>query len=126
LKTPPLRSGVRGGCRFLRALPASRKLEYRRIDRYLSRLRVPNRVERRGGNAWTLSFHRPLSDYVNGLAAAGLALDAMKEIAVPHWDGERSQFIAEGSGEIPLFLALRGVKLAARAPAGALTRSDAS
>src|SRR3989449_1835375 len=42
----------------------SRKLEYRRIDRYLSPLHVPNRVELRGGSARTLSFHRPLSDYV--------------------------------------------------------------
>lgn len=90
----------------------SRKLEYRRIDRYLSPLHVPNRVELRGRSARTLSFHRPLSDYVNGLAAAGLALDAMREIAVPRWDGERSRFIGEDSGEIPLFLGLHAFKLA--------------
>lgn len=86
---------------------ASRKLEYRRIDRYLSPLHVPNRVELRRGRARTLSFHRPLSDYVNGLAAAGLALEAMKEIAVPRWDRALGRFGAEGSGEIPLFLGLR-------------------
>jgi hypothetical protein len=40
-----------------------------------------------------------------------MALDAMREIAVPRWDGKLSRFIAEGSGEIPLFLALRALKL---------------
>jgi len=90
---------------------ASRRLEYRRIDRYLTPLRVPNRVELRGGHARTLSFHRPLADYVNGLAAAGLKLEAMREIAVPRWDGARSRFVAERAGEIPLFLGLRAAKL---------------
>ena len=92
----------------------SRKLEYRRIDRYLSPLHVPNRVELRGGSARTMSFHRPLSDYVNGVATAGLVLDGMREIAVPRWDGERSRFAREGSGEIPLFLGLRALKLGPR------------
>jgi len=92
----------------------SRKLEYRRIDRYLSPLHVPNRVELRGGSARTMSFHRPLSDYVNGVATAGLVLDGMREIAVPRWDGERSRFAREGSGEIPLFLGLRALKLGTR------------
>ena len=34
-----------------------------------------------------------------------------RKIAVPRWDGERSRFIAEGSGEIPLSLGLRALKL---------------
>jgi SAM-dependent methyltransferase len=89
---------------------ASRKLEYRRIDRYLSPLHVPNRVELRTGPARTVSFHRPLADYVNRLALEGLAVDAMREIAVPQWDGERARFVAGGSPEIPLFLGLRAVK----------------
>ena len=58
--------------------------------------------------------HRPLSDYVNGVATAGLVLDGMREIAVPRWDGERSRFAREGSGEIPLFLGLRALKLGTR------------
>ena len=89
---------------------AARKLEYRRIDRYLSPLHVPNRVELRARTARTVSFHRPLADYVNRLARAGLTVDAMREIAVPRWDGERARFVAGGSPEIPLFLGLRAVK----------------
>lgn len=72
---------------------------------------MPNRVELRGGRARTLSFHRPLADYVNGLAAVGLALDAMKEIAVPRWDKAHGRFSVESGGEIPLFLGLRAWKL---------------
>jgi SAM-dependent methyltransferase len=89
---------------------ASRKLEYRRIDRYLSPLHVPNRVELRSGTARTVSFHRPLADYVNRLAVEGLAVEAMREIAVPRWDEGRARFVADGSPEIPLFLGLRAVQ----------------
>jgi SAM-dependent methyltransferase len=95
---------------------ASRKLEYRRIDRYLSPLHVPNRVELRRGRGRTLSFHRPLADYVNGLAAAGLVLEAMKEVAVPRWDKARARFRVEGHGEIPLFLGLRASRPRPPAP----------
>src|SRR2546425_6713555 len=44
----------------------------------------------------------------------GVVLDGMREIAVPRWDGERSRFAREGSGEIPLFLSLRALKLGTR------------
>ena len=45
-----------------------RKLLYRRVDRYLSPLAVPMKAYA-GGRAATWSYHRPLEDYVNGLAA---------------------------------------------------------
>jgi hypothetical protein len=67
-------------------------------------------VELRTRTARTVSFHRPLADYVNRLAKAGLTVDAMREIAVPRWDGDRARFVEGGTPEIPLFLGLRAVK----------------
>ena len=89
-----------------------RKLQYRRVDRYLTRLAVPMKgygAERRG---FTRSYHRPLGAYVNGLAACGLLVDEVREIPThkapepgPHAKAERL-----ASREIPLFLALRAIK----------------
>jgi len=84
-----------------------RKLTYRRVDAYLTPMDVP--MKSVGGSAPTRSFHRPLSDYVNGLATYGFAIDAMREPGdLPEGErpGKRS---ARGKAdtEIPLFLALR-------------------
>ena len=88
-----------------------RRLRFRRIDRYLGPLAVPMKGYA-GGRAATRSYHRPLSAYVNGLAAHGLYVDRVREIPThkqaapgPHARAERL-----ASEEIPLFLALRAVK----------------
>jgi SAM-dependent methyltransferase len=84
-----------------------RKLVYRRIDAYLTPMAVPMKALR--GQAPTRSFHRPVSDYVNALAAEGFATDAMLEIP-DTLDEQRGQGARAGNraaAEIPLFLALR-------------------
>jgi SAM-dependent methyltransferase len=84
-----------------------RKLTYRRIDAYLTPMAVP--MKSVGGSAPTRSFHRPLSSYVNALASAGFAVDALHELAdLP--EGERPgrrPSRGKADAEIPLFLALR-------------------
>ncbi len=84
----------------------SRKLVYRRVDAYLSEMAVPMKAI---GDARTVTFHRPISAYVNGLAAAGFAVDAMLELpdlpAGLRPLGRRPADRADG--EIPLFLGLR-------------------
>jgi SAM-dependent methyltransferase len=86
-----------------------RKLRYRRVDRYLTPLAVPLTAgaERRGGV--TRSHHRPLQEYVNALAAAGLAVDGMREAPTYKTvtSGERARAENLSNKEIPLFLALR-------------------
>ena len=89
-----------------------RKLQYRRIDRYLTPLPVPLKsYGERGGVS--RSYHRPLQDYVNGLGDVGLAVDRMDEI--PTWKvapaGPKASAINTSNLEIPLFVALRAVKL---------------
>ncbi|HEX5012970.1 MAG TPA: class I SAM-dependent methyltransferase [Candidatus Limnocylindrales bacterium] len=84
-----------------------RKLVYRRVDAYLTPMAVP--MKALPGRAPTRSFHRPVSSYVNTLAAEGFATDAMVEIP-DTLDEQRGQGARAGNraaAEIPLFLALR-------------------
>ena len=84
-----------------------RKLTYRRVDAYLTPMAVP--MKSVGGSAPTRSFHRPLSDYVNGLAAYGFAVDALREpgdLPEEERPGKRPTR-GNADAEIPLFLALR-------------------
>ena len=88
-----------------------RKLTYRRIDAYLGEMAVP--MKSLGGGSPTRSFHRPISAYVNALAAAGFATDAMLEIpdlAPDRRPGKPARGDARASAEIPIFLALRAVR----------------
>ncbi len=88
-----------------------RKLTYRRIDGYLTELAVP--MKSLGGGLPTRSFHRPISVYINALADAGFATDAMVEI--PDLPPERrpgkvARGDARANAEIPIFLGLRAVR----------------
>jgi SAM-dependent methyltransferase len=96
----------------------ARKLRYRRIDHYLTPMAVPLKSypasaqgkEQQGASR---SFHRPLHSYVNELAAQGLWLNALNEIPTYKRSRGKKQAEAENraNGEIPLFLALRAVKM---------------
>jgi ubiquinone/menaquinone biosynthesis C-methylase UbiE len=87
-----------------------RKLRYRRIDHYLTPLSVPMKTYPGQPRGATLSFHRPLEQYVNGLAACGLLVDWMQEI--PTHKVQQSKAENRANQEIPLFMALRARKVA--------------
>jgi SAM-dependent methyltransferase len=95
---------------------AERKLQYRRVDRYLSPLSVPMKAYPGNRQGVTLSFHRPLAAYINGLAAQGLLLDQMAEIIAYQAQATGSRASAEtlARQEFPLFLGLRARKVAER------------
>jgi SAM-dependent methyltransferase len=84
----------------------TRKLTYRRVDAYLGEMAVPMKSI---GDARTVAFHRPISAYVNGLAAFGFAVDAMVEIPdLSTADRPRGRRAASrADAEIPLFLGIR-------------------
>lgn len=89
----------------------TRKLQYRRVDAYLSPMAVP--MKSLGRAAPTLAFHRPISRYVNALAAVGFAVDAMLELADLSPDARprpSKRASAQADAEIPLFLGLRAVR----------------
>ena len=88
-----------------------RKLQYRRIDRYLTPLAVPMKAYSGGQGGVTTSFHRPLQNYINILSDNGFVIDKMLEIPTykvsqlgPNARAENLSF-----REIPQFLALRAI-----------------
>ena len=88
-----------------------RKLTYRRIDAYLGEMAVP--MKSLGGGLPTRSFHRPMGAYVNALAEAVFATDAMLELPDLPPDrrpGRAGRGDARANAEIPIFLGLRAVR----------------
>ena len=87
-----------------------KKLEYRRVDHYLSETNVPILTPPfADSKSFTLTYHRPMQSYVSALVKAGLCVDAMEEWisnknSLP---GKRSKAENRARKEIPLFLALR-------------------
>lgn len=89
-----------------------KKVQYRRIDRYLLPRKSPivaHPGRKDGRYTWT--FHKPLQDYVRALSRAGLLVDAIEE-----WpshkksdSGPRARAENVAREEIPMFLAVRGV-----------------
>ena len=87
-----------------------KKLEYRRVDHYMTETTVPILTPPfADSKSFTLTFHRPLQSYVSALVQAGFCVDAMEE-----WvsnknsrPGKRAKAENRARKEIPLFLALR-------------------
>lgn len=80
-----------------------RKLRYRRIDRYLTPNAVPMKAYP-GQTGVSLSFHRPLSHYLNALGDLGLVLVRVLELPDRPLKGRPD------NPDIPLMIALKAVK----------------
>lgn len=92
----------------------ARKSQYRRVDSYLSEQKIPivaHPGKERSAVTWT--FHRPLQTYVAAFARAGFALDGLEEWTSNKVSTMGSHAKAENRirQEIPLFLAVRVVKM---------------
>lgn len=85
-----------------------RKLRFRRVDSYLKPLSVPMKAYQDSDTGKTISFHRPLSHYINTLSQYGFLLDHMDEI-ITHKTGT-SRMERRANEEIPLFLGLRALQ----------------
>jgi ubiquinone/menaquinone biosynthesis C-methylase UbiE len=91
-----------------------RKLQYRRVDSYLSAQRIP--IQMHPGAApskLTWTFHWPLTDYFQALNTVGMAVTQLEEW-VSHRQskpGSTSRMENRSRDEIPMFLALTAVKL---------------
>jgi ubiquinone/menaquinone biosynthesis C-methylase UbiE len=90
-----------------------RKLQYRRVDRYITPLPVPMKSYVGQDSGVTISFHRPISDYVNTLSTLGLWIDHMVEIPIGDNSLKANRTRAEklADAEIPLFLGLRARRI---------------
>ena len=83
-----------------------RKLTYRRVDSYLTPRAVPMKayaeVSARASGT-TMSFHRPLSEYVNTLSELGFSVERLDELPDPNVDKASKKETLD----IPLFAALK-------------------
>jgi SAM-dependent methyltransferase len=90
-----------------------RKLLFRRVDRYLTPLKIPidMRPFKLPDQQVTWTYHRPIQTYVNGLAEAGLWTNTLEEWPSPRASqpGPTARAENRARGEFPLFLALRAV-----------------
>jgi hypothetical protein len=90
----------------------NRKLQYRRVDRYLTPLEVPLKPYP-GQKGVSRSHHRPLEMYINTLAEFGFMVDRIHEIPTfkVQKSGPRAKAENLANSEIPLFLGLRAWKV---------------
>lgn len=91
-----------------------KKMQYRRMDRYATPMAIP--IATRPGadpSQHTVFYHRPLSEYVNAMGAAGLAIVHCDELLSHHHSqpGGHSRGENRARQEFPVFLALKAIKL---------------
>lgn len=86
-----------------------KKLQYRRIDAYMSPLKIPIKAHpsQKEKSQQSLSFHFPLSTYLNFLYKAGFHTLGMEEWTSPKIStGKKARMENRARLEFPLFLAL--------------------
>ena len=91
------------------------RVQYRRVDRYLMPRKTP--IVAHPGKApglYTWTFHKPIESYVKSLRGAGLLIDAMEEWPSHKTSTSGPRAAAENTArkEIPMFLAIRALKIA--------------
>jgi ubiquinone/menaquinone biosynthesis C-methylase UbiE len=90
-----------------------KKVQYRRVDRYLLPRKIPI-VTHPGKDPgkYTWSFHKPIEAYVRALRNAGMLIDAIEEWAShkKSTSGPRAGAENVAREEIPMFLAIRAMK----------------
>lgn len=89
-------------------------VQFRRVDRYLLPRKTP--ITTHPGSApdvYTWSFHKPIEAYVKALRNANLLIDALEEWPSHKTSEPGPRAAAENAArkEIPMFLAIRAVKV---------------
>ncbi|MGR3973220.1 MAG: methyltransferase domain-containing protein [Candidatus Rhabdochlamydia sp.] len=94
-----------------------KKLQYRRMDRYMESLKIP--IQTHPGSPkdspLTYSFHHPLSTYTHALYTSGFVIEALEEwVSDKKSVGGKSGMENRARKEFPLFMAIlaRKIKLA--------------
>ncbi len=91
-----------------------KKIQYRRVDRYLSPMEIPIQAHPGQGHnsPVTRSFHYPLSTYTQWLAEAGFTIEIMEEWCSDKVStGGAAKMENRARSEIPLFLAILATKV---------------
>ena len=89
-----------------------RKIQYRRIDKYMSPMQIPINMNPSDRNSpITMSYHYPISDYSRMLKDAGFAIDVIEEwTSDKESEGRAARMENRSRSEIPLFLAIKAKK----------------
>ena len=94
-------------------IDASKKLQYRRIERYMTPLQIPlqtNPGQKTKGSV-TYSFHYPLSTYSQGLLEQGFLIEKIEEwVSDKKSTGSCARMENRSREEFPLFLTLLAQK----------------
>lgn len=90
------------------------KIQYRRINRYLSPLKIPIQMQpskaEKSVNTW--SFHFPLSSYVQWLNQSGFVIELIEEWTSDKTSvGRNAAMENRARQEFPLFMAIRATKI---------------
>ena len=90
----------------------NRKIQYRRIDRYMSPMDIPINMNPSDRNSQiTMSYHSPLSDYSKILKDTGFVIDEIQEwTSDKESEGRVAKMENRSRSEIPLFMAIRAIK----------------
>jgi ubiquinone/menaquinone biosynthesis C-methylase UbiE len=91
-----------------------KKLQSRKIDRYMSPLKIPIQTapSQKGGSQTTWSFHHPLSFYSKSLFEAGFGIEEIEEwCSDKQSTGKKAAMENRSRREFPLFLAIRAKKV---------------
>ena len=89
------------------------QVQYRRVDRYLLPRKAPIVTHPGKGQDYTWTFHKPIEAYAKALAGARLLIDAIEEWPSHKTSTSGPRAAAENvaRNEIPMFLAIRAVKI---------------
>lgn len=90
-------------------LDESKKLQYRRVDLYMSSLKIPIQTHpgQKDRSPSTWSFHHPLSFYFKVLSQAGFCVEMVEEwISDKKSTGSKATMENRSRKEFPLFMAL--------------------
>jgi SAM-dependent methyltransferase len=92
----------------------ARQIQYRRVDMYMSPMKIPILAHPGADpSIKTVSYHRPLSTYINALGEAGFAVSALEEWTSNRVSdsGPKAKAENRARSEFPMFLALRAIKV---------------
>lgn len=87
------------------------KLQYRRVNRYLSPLQIPLQIHPGKGEKSEIfySYHHPISEYAKWLSANNFCIESIEEWrSDKRSEGPKARMEDRSREEIPLFLALVG------------------
>jgi ubiquinone/menaquinone biosynthesis C-methylase UbiE len=89
-----------------------RKIQYRRVDKYMSPMEIPINMNPSDRNSVvTMSYHFPISAYSKMLKDEGFAIDTLEEwTSDKESEGGAAKMENRSRSEFPLFLAIKAFK----------------